>query len=51
MSDSSVVELMKFLGIPLTREKYLEMNYLGNPPQELCPKRKLNCPPCSNCTK
>jgi len=34
-SGSPVIEYMKQNGIPLTRENYLRLNYLGNPPKEL----------------
>jgi hypothetical protein len=32
--DTPVMAMMRELGIPLTRENYLEANYLGNPPVE-----------------
>jgi hypothetical protein len=30
-----VLEKMKEEGIPMTRENYLELAYMGNPPEEL----------------
>ena len=38
-----VLEYMKKHGIPLTREKYLEMAYLGRPPA-LCAEEEAELP-------
>ena len=39
-----VLEWMKKNNLPLTREKYLEMAYLGNPPAELSVEEELMLP-------
>jgi hypothetical protein len=39
-----VLEYMKKNNLPLTREKYLEMAYLGNPPEELGPEEEAELP-------
>jgi hypothetical protein len=35
MTRDIVLELMKELGVPLTRENYLHIAYWGNPPDEI----------------
>jgi hypothetical protein len=35
VSDDIVLALMKQRGIPLTREAYLQIAYMGNPPEEI----------------
>ena len=35
MTDDMVLKLMKERGIPLTREAYLQIAYLGCPPEEI----------------
>lgn len=35
MSDDIVLEAMKQNNIPLTRQNYLDIAYMGNPPEEI----------------
>jgi hypothetical protein len=39
-----VLEKMKALGLPMTRENYLYLAYLGNPPDELGPEEEAELP-------
>jgi hypothetical protein len=39
-----VLDYMKKNNLPLTREKYLEMAYLGNPPAELDAEEEAELP-------
>jgi hypothetical protein len=39
-----VLERMKSMGIPLTRENYLDLAYLGNPPEELSAEEEAELP-------
>jgi hypothetical protein len=39
-----VLEHMKKLGVPLTRENYLFWAYLGAPPEELGPEEEAELP-------
>jgi hypothetical protein len=39
-----VLEKMKALGPPMTREVYLELAYFGNPPDELGPEEEAELP-------
>ena len=38
------LDMMKLHGIPETRENYLHLAYLGNPPDELCAEQELELP-------
>ena len=44
MNDDVVVELLEKAGVPLTRENYLNMAYLGNPPKELEAEQEAELP-------
>ena len=39
-----VIEAMKKYRIPLTRENYLELAYMGEPPKELTAEEELELP-------
>ena len=39
-----VLEKMKALGLPMTREVYLELAYFGNSPDELGPEEEAELP-------
>lgn len=41
---SIVLEYMKKNNIPLTRENYLNINYMGNPPEELGAEQEFEIP-------
>jgi hypothetical protein len=41
---NAVVEEMKKLNVPLTRENYLDFAYLGNPPEELDAEEESEIP-------
>jgi hypothetical protein len=36
--------MMVAAGIPLTRENYLNLNYMGNPPSQLSPEEEAELP-------
>jgi hypothetical protein len=40
-----VLAMMRDYGIPMTREKYLRLAYMGDPPEELGPEEEANLPP------
>ena len=40
----AILEMMKRRGIPETRENYLALAYLGDPPQELSAEEELQLP-------
>ena len=40
----AVLNYMKKHNLPLTREKYLEFAYLGNPPEELDAEQEAELP-------
>jgi hypothetical protein len=40
-----VVETLKHLKIPLTRENYLDLAYMGNPPEVLSAEEEAELPP------
>jgi hypothetical protein len=39
------MRLMQRLGIPVTRESYLYLSYLGQPPEELSAEEEAELPP------
>src|SRR5215471_10816462 len=39
-----VLDWMKRMGVPLTRENYLDVAYLGNPPEELSAEEESELP-------
>lgn len=39
-----VVEAMKKYNIPITRENYLDLAYMGEPPKELTAEQELELP-------
>jgi hypothetical protein len=39
-----VLEYMKKHNVPLTRDKYLELAYFGNPPEELSAEQEAELP-------
>ena len=41
---SAVLEYMKQHNIPLTRENYLQINYMGNPPEKLDAEQEAEIP-------
>jgi hypothetical protein len=43
MADS-VIEFMKRHNIPMTRENYLDVAYMGNPPEVLDAEEEYNLP-------
>jgi hypothetical protein len=43
--DDIVVALMKRYGGPMTRERYLDLAYFGNPPEELGEEEEAALPP------
>ena len=40
-----LLELIKIAGVPLTREDYLNLSYLGKVPHELTPEQEDELPP------
>jgi hypothetical protein len=44
-SDDHVLVMMRRFGWPMTRENYLEMAYMGNPPAKLGPEEEAELPP------
>ena len=40
-----LLDLMKVAGVPLTREHYLNLSYLGRVPHELTPEQEDELPP------
>lgn len=45
MAKNVVLEYMKKHNIPLTRENYLEVAYMGTPPVELDAEEEMALPP------
>jgi hypothetical protein len=43
-SGDGLIDLMRRYNIPITREKYLELAYLGDPPMELSAEEEANLP-------
>lgn len=41
---NNILEHMKKIGVPLTRENYLDFAYLGNPPDELSAEEEAEIP-------
>lgn len=39
-----ILDWMKKYGVPLTRENYLDLNYLGNVPDEIGPEIEAELP-------
>jgi hypothetical protein len=39
-SENGLLALMRHHGIPITRQSYLELAYMGEPPDELRRKKK-----------
>jgi hypothetical protein len=44
-SEDGLLALMRHYGIPITRESYLELAYMGEPPEELSAEEEMNLPP------
>jgi hypothetical protein len=44
MARGIVREKMKAANLPMTREQYLALTYMGNPPQELSAKEEAELP-------
>jgi hypothetical protein len=42
--EDPVLALMRALKVPLTRQKYMELNYMGKPPAELSPEEEAALP-------
>jgi len=42
--SKGMLDLMKRAGIPLTRENYLELEHMGNPPKHLTPEQESDLP-------
>jgi hypothetical protein len=38
--------LMRRLGVPVTRESYLDLDYAGEPPEELSAEQEMDLPDC-----
>ena len=43
-NSNPIIELLKEYGIPVNRENYLELAYLGEPPEELSAEEELELP-------
>ena len=43
--SKGMLDLMKRVGIPLTRENYLELEHLGRPPKHPTPEQESDLPP------
>jgi hypothetical protein len=43
-SENAVEALMRAFRIPLTRENYLNLNYLGKPPKVMSPEEEAELP-------
>jgi hypothetical protein len=43
--DDAVLAIMRRYNMPMTREKYLELAYMGSPPEELGAEEEANLPP------
>lgn len=43
--ENPLISLMRRLKIPVNRETYLSLAYLGNPPEELSPEQEEEMPP------
>jgi hypothetical protein len=43
-TDDGVLALMRRYGIPETREEYLQLAYMGDPPAELNAEQEANLP-------
>jgi hypothetical protein len=44
IEEDSITKLMTRLGIPATRENYLNLAYLGDPPDEIDPEIEAEIP-------
>lgn len=44
-STSGLVNLMRRFNIPVTRQSYLELAYMGQPPEELSAEEEAEFPP------
>jgi hypothetical protein len=42
--DDCVMAIMRLCGMPMTRERYLEVAYMGSPPEELGAEEEANLP-------
>jgi hypothetical protein len=43
MTTDPIIKRMQDSGIPVTREEYLYIAYMGNPPAELSAEERLSC--------
>jgi hypothetical protein len=43
--NDGLLDLMRHHRIPITRESYLELAYMGEPPEELSAEEEMNLPP------
>jgi hypothetical protein len=44
-SGDGLIDLMRHHNIPITRENYLELAYMGEVPEELSAEEEANLPP------
>ena len=44
-SGDGLIDLMRHYGIPITRENYLDLAYMGELPKELSAEEEANLPP------
>ena len=44
-SWEGLVNLMKVAGVPVTREHFLNLAYMGHPPEQLTPEQEEELPP------
>jgi hypothetical protein len=42
-TDDGLLKLMRHAGIPITREDYLNLAYMGEPPAALTPEQEEMC--------
>jgi len=44
-TDDGLLKLMRHFNIPITREDYLNLAYMGEPPAALTPEQEEELPP------
>jgi hypothetical protein len=44
-SGDGLIDLICYAGVPITRENYLKLAYMGEPPAELSAEEEMNLPP------
>ena len=44
-SGDGVIDFMRYTGVPITHENYLDLAYMGEPPKELSAEEEANLPP------